>query len=80
MELLKQWYQRYFSDPQALILLFLLALIFLVVLTMISGARELLTVLRIDAATGGELHLSQILGPPLELLELPYELERSASG
>ena len=34
MELLKQWFQRYFSDPQALILLFLLALIFLVVLTM----------------------------------------------
>ena len=34
MNLVRQWFQRYFSDPQALILLFLLALIFLVVLTM----------------------------------------------
>ena len=34
MNLIRQWYQRYFTDPQALILLFLLGLIFLVVLTM----------------------------------------------
>lgn len=34
MNLVRQWFQRYFSDPQALILLVLLVLFFLVVLTM----------------------------------------------
>ncbi len=45
-----------------------------------DGARELLTVLRLDAVAAGELHLQQILGPPLELLELPYELDRPADA
>ena len=43
-----------------------------------DGSRELLTVLRLDAVEAGELHLRQTVGPSLELLDLPYPLDRPA--
>jgi folate-binding protein YgfZ len=37
-----------------------------------EGGHELLAVLRIDSAEAGGLRLHQLLGPELELLDLPY--------
>jgi folate-binding protein YgfZ len=37
---------------------------------------ELLAVLQAEAAEGGDIHLSALEGPALQLLDLPYELDR----
>ena len=37
---------------------------------------ELLAVLQAEAAEGGDLHLGALEGPALQLLELPYQLDR----
>jgi folate-binding protein YgfZ len=37
---------------------------------------ELLAVVQAEAAQGGSLHLGALAGPPLQLLDLPYELDR----
>jgi hypothetical protein len=37
---------------------------------------ELLAVLTSDAAQAGDIHLGDLQGPGLSLLELPYQLDR----
>jgi hypothetical protein len=37
---------------------------------------ELLAVLQAEAAQSGDVHLGTLEGPALQLLDLPYELDR----
>ncbi len=37
---------------------------------------ELLAVLQAEAAVEGDIHLGALEGPALQLLDLPYELDR----